>query len=167
MKIRTPRLATADDIPRLVEIINRAYIREAAIVHGQRTDRVNLRDRLSAPNTWFLALELERDDAAPIIVGCVCLDCDGQRGHIGLLSVDPEFQGQGLGAKLLHSAESLCEETMGCAAIELDVVSVRAELFPFYDHMGYVRTGTKPFPDESRLKQPAHMVVMQKRLSNH
>lgn len=156
-----PRLATTDDLPQLVEVINRAYIAESGIVRGHRTDRMNLRDRFETANTWFLVVDrVTGDDRA--IAGCVCLDCDGKRGHIGLLSVDPQFQGHKLGAKLLRAAESFCQSQMGCADIELEVVSVRHDLFPFYEKMGYERIGIMPFPAEDLLIVPAHLVVMRK-----
>ena len=162
MTTPTTRFATSDDIPQLVEVINRAYVVEAALVHGLRVDRMDVRGRLNEPNTWFLVIDAGSDENPGKLAGCVCLHCDGQRGHIGLLSVDPDFQRRGLGGLLLRAAESLCARNMGCAQIELEVVSLREELFGFYASMGYERAGIIPFPDESRLKQPAHMVVMRR-----
>jgi ribosomal protein S18 acetylase RimI-like enzyme len=156
------RVATHEDVPQLVDIINRAYIAEEPIVHGKRADRLDLGQRLNAPNTWMLVREEVRD-GTKVIIGCVCLDCDGQRGHIGLLSVDPDCQGRGLGAELLRAAERECQQRMCCPAIELEVVSVRDELFPFYEHMGYERVGRVPFPQPDRLKVPADLVVMRKK----
>lgn len=156
------RVATVDDIPLLVDLINRAYVAEAAIIHGLRTDRLDLHTKIAAPNTWFLVFDEPSSDESPALAGCVCLDCDGHRGHIGLLSVNPEAQGRGLGAQLLRAAEAHCQQQMCCPIMELDVVSVRHELFGFYEHMGFVRTGELPFPQEARLKQPAHLVTMQK-----
>ena len=69
---------------------------------------------------------------------------------------------RGLGAKLLRAAEAQCQANMYCPVIELEVVSVRDDLFPFYAKMGYERVGTLPFPVESRLKQPTHLVVMRR-----
>ena len=162
MQSKDPRIATTSDIPQLTEIINRAYVAEASFVHGPRTDRASLEQLMANSNTWLLALDLDRGDDSATIAGCVCLDCDGRRGHIGLLSVDPEFQGRGFGAKLLRAAESLCKLKMCCPEIELEVVSVREDLFPFYARMGYERFGTAPFPVESRLLQSAHLVVMRR-----
>ncbi len=67
---------------------------------------------------------------------------------------------------MLHAAEAHCQRQLCCPIIELDVVNLRTELFGFYEHMGYVRTGILPFPDESRLMQPAHLVTMQKRATS-
>ncbi|MEP6835381.1 MAG: GNAT family N-acetyltransferase [Gemmatimonas sp.] len=162
---QTPRIATRDDGSHLVTVINRAYVAESSIVRGERIDLSNVVQRIVASNTWFLVIEQNTDHSARQIVACVCLDCDGHRGHIGLLSVDPDHQGRGLGAKLLRAAELLCAEKFCCPVIELEVVSERHDLFPFYAQMGYERTGVAPFPNESLLKKPAHMVVMQKRSS--
>lgn len=157
------RVATFGDIPALVELINRAYVAEAEFVRGVRTDRLDLHEKISTPNTWFLVIDAPPVDGQPRLAGCVCVDCDGKRGHIGLLSVNPDLQGTGMGARLLKAAESHCQQQMCCPIIELDVVSLRTELFGFYEHMGFVRTGVLPFPDEEKLIQPAHLVVMQKR----
>ncbi|MEO7997835.1 MAG: GNAT family N-acetyltransferase [Gemmatimonadaceae bacterium] len=154
------RIATAADIPQLVELINRAYVAEAAFVRGQRTDRLDLNEKLSTPNMWFVIVET--DDESKRIMGSVCIDCNGNRGHIGLLSVDPDFQGKGLGAKLLRAAEMHCRAQMCCPIIELEVVSTRTDLFGFYEHMGYERVGERPFPAPELLIQPANLVVMYK-----
>lgn len=160
------RVATSDDIPALVELINRAYVAEAEFVRGVRTDRLDLHEKMSTANTWFLVIDAPSVEGQPQLAGCVCVDCDGQRGHIALLSVNPDMQGQGLGAHLLRMAESHCQQQMCCPIIELDVVSARTELFGFYEHMGFVRTGVLPFPDEEKLIRPAHLVVMQKRATS-
>jgi len=162
LKVGNPRFATTDDIPHLVDVINRAYVAEAPFVHGPRTSGETVHERMLMPNTWFIVIEANATRGPRQIAGCVCLDCDGHRGHIGLLSVEPDFQGRGLGAKLLRAAESQCQMEMCCPEIELEVVSVRDDLFPFYAKMGYERVGTVPFPIESLLKQPAHLVVMRR-----
>lgn len=156
------RIATPDDVPALVDLINKAYIAEADIVRGSRTDLDDVRTKMSAANTWFLVLDSPESQATLQLLGCVCLHCDGQRGHVGLLSVHPSMQGHGLGRLLLGAAERHCHQHMCCPLIELDVVNLRSDLFPFYEKMGFVRTGVLPFPDEPRLLRPAHLVTMQK-----
>lgn len=158
----TPRIATDDDIPALETLINRAYVAEAPFVYGLRTDRADLRAKLATPNTWFLVVDTESTDDGARLAGCVCLDCDGVRGHISLLSVDPDLQGHGLGTRLVRAAELQCEARRGCPVVELEVVSLRTDLFSFYEKLGYIECGTVPFPIPSKLKQPAHMVVMRR-----
>jgi ribosomal protein S18 acetylase RimI-like enzyme len=159
------RIATVDDIPLLVDLINRAYVAEAEFVRGLRTDRLDMHAKISTPNTWFLVIDGPEVDGKMSLAGCVCVDCDGTRGHVGLLSVNPDIQGRGFGARLLRAAEEHCGQMMCCPIIELDVVSLRTELFGFYEHMGFTRTGEMPFPVEDKLIKPAHLVIMQKRSS--
>ncbi len=52
----------------------------------------------------------------------------------------------------------------GVLVSDLQVVNLREELLPWYRRMGYVANGTQPFPDPWKLKRPAHMVTMRKRL---
>lgn len=157
------RIATAQDIPQLIEVINRAYVAEAPFVRGKRTDRLDLAERISTSNMWFVVFESDGEHKR--IMGSVCIDCDGERGHIGLLSVDPDFQGQGLGAKLVRAAEEHCRTQMCCPVMELEVVSARTDLFGFYEHLGYARAGERPFPAEDLLIQPANLIVMRKTTS--
>lgn len=152
------RIATAQDVPQLVELINRAYVAEAEFVRGPRTDRLEIEEKIATPNLWFIVFVA--DDDSKRIMGSVCIDCDGKRGHIALLSVDPDFQGKGLGAKLLRAAETHCRAQMCCPIIELEVVSSRIDLFGFYERMGYKRVGERPFPAPELLLQPANLVVM-------
>lgn len=160
MPLVNTRIATAQDVPYLVSLINRAYVAEAPFVRGPRTDRLEIDEKISTPNLWFLVFEA--DDGSGRIMGCVCIDCDGKRGHIALLSVDPDFQGKGLGEKLLRAAEAHCNSQMCCPIVELEVVSSRTNLFGFYEHMGYKRVGERPFPAPELLLQPANLVVMYK-----
>lgn len=51
----------------------------------------------------------------------------------------------------------------GCAAMDISVVNLRAELPPFYHRLGYRETGTAPFTDQ-RATQPCHFVLMSKSL---
>lgn len=154
------RIATAEDIPELVELINRAYVAEAPYVRGKRTDRLDVGARIATPNMWFLVVE--SGEQSRRMMGCVCVDCDGERGHIGLLSVDPDFQGQRVGTALLHAAEVHCGAHVCCPVMELEVVSSRVDLFAFYEKHGYVRAGDRPFPDPELLIVPANLAVMRK-----
>jgi ribosomal protein S18 acetylase RimI-like enzyme len=160
---RGVRVATGNDIALLEEVINRAYVTEAHIVYGSRTDRTDIRSRLATSNTWMLVIDDPQSPVgAPRLAGSVCVDCDGARGHIALLSVQPDLQGFGLGATLVRAAEKHCQSQLCCPVVELEVINLREELFGFYERLGYVRVGTTPFTAHDKLKQPAHLVVMRK-----
>ena len=155
----TPRIATAADAPALVRLINSAYRVEVFFLHGDRTSAVEVLAKLEAPASDFLVIE-----GAGGLAGAVHVELRGERGYFGLLSVDPAHQGEGLGRVLVEAAEAHCR-VAGCRALDIDVVNLRTELPPFYAKFGFRPTGTTPFPAQSKLKQPVHLVVMSKPLA--
>ena len=55
---------------------------------------------------------------------------------------------------------------LGCAGVDISVVDLRTELPPFYRRLGYVETGTAPFPDPERATRACHLIVMSKELGS-
>lgn len=153
----TARLATAADIPRLLDVINAAYgDAEGHFVRGPRIDEAELSRRMAS------GLFLVSDSADGSLAACVYLRIDGGRAYLGLLAVDPRLQKRGIGGTLLDEAEAYCA-SRGCVAIDIDVVNLRTELLPRYEARGFRRTGSIPF-DDPRLTRPAHFVTMTKDL---
>ena len=104
----------------------------------------------------------EQTDARGLVARCT-RDGTGERGHFGLLAVEPAKQRLGLGRQLALEAEELARAA-GCRIMDIQTVNVRTELPPIYRKMGYVETGTAPFPAEVATKQPCHFVIMSKAL---
>ena len=154
------RTATAGDIPALARLINAAYRVEAHFIRGDRTSEAELRDQLADPGTAFLVIDGRRPGD---LAGAVSVELRGERGYFGLLSVDPERQGEGLGRVLVEAAEARCRAA-GCRALDITVVNLRTELPPFYARFGFRPTGTAPFPATHKLLQPIHLVLMSKAL---
>ena len=74
---------------------------------------------------------------------------------IGLFSVDPDLQGQGLGKALLRAAEEHAAQRMGASCAVLWVITSRDELIGWYLRLGYVRTErTAPFPTDANVGVP-------------
>jgi GNAT superfamily N-acetyltransferase len=160
------RFAEPADIPAIVEVINRAYRVEEFFVTGDRTSEDDVRARLQPPAKGFLVVDdahagpkSERRLAAAVYV-----ELRGDRGYFGMLAVDPDRQGSGLGRSLVSAAEEYCRAA-SCLHIDIVMVNLRRELPAFYKQLGYVPTGVVPFPDASRLRQDAHLVVMTKGLT--
>jgi GNAT superfamily N-acetyltransferase len=150
------RLALSDDIPRLVRLINAAFIVEQFVFEG---DRINTEETQSFMQTGkFLVAE---DSAG--FAGCVYLEVRKDRGYLGLLAVDPPRQGIGLGRKLVAAAEEYFRAE-GCCAVDLRIISQRTPLPPFYCRLGYVEIGTAPFAPSLQTKVPGHYIVMSKSL---
>ncbi len=153
VSVRKAKVAQADAI---ASLINRAFAVERFFIEGDRTNPDQVRQLFSSGE--FL---VAHDDNA--LVGCVYVERREERAYVGLLSVEPACQGLGLGSRLMAAAEDHARNR-GCHAVDLRVVSLRQELPGFYRRLGYVKTGTEPFPEEARLKVPCHLVTMSKDL---
>ena len=147
------RRAGPEDAETLVRIINLAFQVEKFFIRGDRIDLAGVRAFLE--NGEFLMAGTQ---------GCVYLEPRGDRCYLGLLSVDPALQRTGMGRRLMRAAEAHARE-LGCRAIDLRVVNLRAELPAFYHRLGYSENGTSEFPPEIPVLQPCHFVHMAKVLA--
>lgn len=154
------RRASGADTSELVRIINLAYRVEDFFIRGDRIDGAGVRSRLERPGGAFLVIDGPQPATLSAAVHCVI---DGERGFFALLAVDPAAQGRGLGRRLVAEVEERCR-TAGCLRLDLDVVDLRTELPPFYRRLGFQPDGTAPFPDPAKLRRPAMMLRMTKRL---
>ena len=154
LKIRVAQLSDVDEIVRVINCAFRAA--ESFFVEGDRISAETLAAMMSRGS--FLLAE---DDAG--LAGCVYVELRGPRAYFGLLAVDPARQRRGLGRRLAQEAENFGREA-GCGVMDIYIVNVRAELPAIYRGMGYVETGTAPFPAEVRTKMPCHFVVMSRAL---
>ena len=157
------RLATSDDSPALTRLINRAYVVEAHLFHGNRTDEAEVRQRLETPNACFLVIDADEsppDDGG--LAGAVFVEVRGERSYFGMLSVDPDCQGRGFARELIAAAEAH-GTAAGCCFMDIDVVDLRTELPGFYTRFGYAAAGTTPYASTAA-KVPVCMVRMTKQL---
>jgi GNAT superfamily N-acetyltransferase len=152
------RTATPADAPALARVINEAFRVEAFFKAGDRTTATGVVDMMATGD--FLVFDGE--DGAP--AACVYVTRRDGRGYFGMLSVDPRVQKRGLARRMIGAVEERCRRA-GCHTIDIHVVNLRTELPPYYRSLGYVESGTLPFPDPSRATRPCHMIVMTKTLS--
>jgi ribosomal protein S18 acetylase RimI-like enzyme len=158
MQIRT---VTSEDLPALHALVERAYrgdaartgwTHEADLLDGQRTDLEALAETLADPDRRIL-VAFDGDT----LVGCVQISkVAGGRAYLGLLTVDPDRQACGLGAKLIAAAEDQALALFGAQAMEMTVIRQRKELIAYYERRGYALTGEeRPFPlDDPRFGLP-------------
>ena len=163
--------AAIEDIPALLKLVNSAYRGEAStkgwtteahLLKGElRTDEATLLQQFQNKNSVILKYINEEEE----ITGCVYLDQKDHKIYLGMLSVSPTVQSQGIGKKLLQAAETFAKEQQ-CTAVYMTVISVRHELIEWYKRHGYVNTGeTKPFPVEERFGVPTQkleFIVLEK-----
>jgi GNAT superfamily N-acetyltransferase len=147
-------------VPALARVINRAYAVEEFFIEGPRVDEEGVRARLAKSNGAFLVID---DDESGRLAASIYMELRGERGYFGLLAVDPDRQKRGFGKKLVQAVEARCRAA-GCTHLDLDTVNVRLELPAFYSALGFNAIGVTPFPEDEKLKSPAHLVVWSKLL---
>ena len=153
------RTATVADEERIVGLINAAFVVERVAFTGDRVDLQGVRS-LMTKGRFLVAEAGDSDDLA----ACVYVEPRGEPCYLGLLSVAPPLQGKGLGHQLAAAAEEFARNA-GCRAMELRIISPRAEsLLPLYKRLGYLETGTLPFPPEVPTNVPCHYLLMTKPL---
>ena len=164
--------ATAADIPTLVPLVNAAYrgqdddspkgwTSESHLIQGARTNAAGIIELLDAPHSIVLLCIGEKG----ILLGCVHLQKQEDILYLGMLSVWPERQGQGIGKYLLTAAADHAAKT-NCSKIGITVISARPELIAWYERHGYKRTGeVQPFHHGEKFgiqKQPLELAVLEK-----
>lgn len=164
--------AIKEDIPALVNLLNRAYrgeesrkgwTTEADIVAGDlRTDESNMNELMELPGAIFLKYINENSE----VDGCVFLHKRQGKIYLGMLSVFPGLQNKGIGKVIMAAAEQYAKE-QGCPAIFMRVISLRHELISWYERQGYNKTGeTQPFDDTKfgTATKTIEFVVLEKNL---
>ena len=129
------RSAALADLPRLIELINAAFSVET-FFDGTRTDD----ERLTAMMEKGSILLAEDGDGK--LLASVYMERRGARGYLGMLAVDQERQGEGLGRRMVEAAEDRFRR-MGCEAVDITVLSLRPELPPIYRGSAIWRQGPR------------------------
>lgn len=152
------RAATENDVHAMIGVVNAAFIVED-FIEGTRTDVLNMAEMMRKGE--FLVAE----DVSNQIAACVYTEIRGERGYLGMLSVDPPRQGTGLGRLMVEAAENHCRDR-GCRWIDLRVLSPRSELLPFYQKFGYAQVRTEEFRPPRPLRVPieCYGIILSKEL---
>jgi ribosomal protein S18 acetylase RimI-like enzyme len=166
-------VATLKDVPELVALVNSAYrgesskkgwTTEANLIDGQRMDVASLTDQMADPS----AVILKKTDGNAQIIGCVYLQKQIDKVYLGLFTVSPLLQANGLGRQLLQAAEDYALNA-GYHTIVMTVITTRTELLSWYERRGYAKTGEVIpliIPEQfGILKQPLDMFKLEKRLA--
>jgi predicted N-acetyltransferase YhbS len=151
------RRAVASDVEAIARVVNVAFRRaESFFVERDRIDVETLR-RMMENGQFLLA-----SDGGELL-GCVYLELRGERAYFGLLAVDPARQQKGLGRRLIREVEDAARGA-GCRIMDIQIVNLRKELPPFYRTLGYLETGTAPFPAEVVTNEACYFIIMSKPL---
>jgi GNAT superfamily N-acetyltransferase len=152
----TIRAAIASDADAIAALVNDAYSVESFFVGG---NRVSAADVFALIRSNHCLVAASGGDVA----ACIEVSVSGRSGYFGMLAVAPRHQGRGLGRRMIAAAETRARNA-GCTLMRITVVNLRTELFPFYERLGYVAVGTKPYTHRPVI-QPCHFVVMEKSLT--
>ena len=153
------RLATEGDFEAVMRLINTAFEVERFFKAEDRVNIPMLQEYFR--KGVFLVSEEEGQ-----LTGCVFVELKTDRAYLGLLSVDPSRQKNGIGRRLTAAAEEFARES-GAHFMDITVVNLRMELPPIYEKLGYKVTGTAPFPAaQMPITQPCHFICMSKELGH-
>ena len=150
------RTATADDVPRIVTLLNAAFAMEWDFINRDRTSAPEIARSMTA-GSFFVV-----DGEEEALAACMYLEQRGDRLYLGMLAVRPGQQGRGVGRQMMAAAERHAA-ALGCGAIDIRIVNRRTELPPFYRSLGFVDAGTEPL-DDPLLTKPAHFIRMTKKV---
>jgi len=151
------RRALPDDATSVAALVNRAYQVEAFFVDGDRTSAAEILSLIEHGD--FIVLE-HSDGLAAAVYLDLRLELGLKSAYLGMLSVDPSFQGEGLGTRLVRIVEALSEAS-GCVDVTLRIINLREELPRWYRSLGFEECGTSPF-EHRAVKQPCHFIEMRK-----
>ena len=135
------RLATTDDLPAVLDL----YLK-AGIDHGSTIT-------LTEAEQWFQTLQrypnyhLWVAYDADILVGTFTLLIMDNLNHHGCpsgivegVAVAPDWQGQGMGKRMMEKAIALCREA-GCYKMALSTNLRRTDAHAFYEALGFEKHG--------------------------
>ena len=153
MPIKKATLADADELTKLInsayrgESSQKGWTTEAHLLDGIRIDEPTMAEYLQDADTTIL--KYTNPDGA--IIGSVYLQVRMQKLYLGMLTVSPTLQTNGIGRQLLHEAERIAHQ-LNCRVIFMTVISsTRHELISWYERRGYQATGKiVPFPEDTK-----------------
>jgi ribosomal protein S18 acetylase RimI-like enzyme len=146
------RVATRDDVPALVTLVNSAYrgdssragwTTEADLIGGIRIDTERLLAATTHPDEHAILMHEDHGE----VISCVHLQRTGHDCYLGMLTTLPARQGEGLGSRMMEASERFAITTWQARQMHMTVLVQRTDLIPYYERRGYVITGErKPFP---------------------
>lgn len=164
--------ASIGDVPELNKLVNSAYrgetsklgwTTESHILDGLRIDEETLHSYFNTPGITIL----KHIDENGSINGCVYLEERRPKMYVGMFSVSPVLQGQGIGRALLLAAEDYARE-IACRTLIMTVISIRHELISWYERRGYKATGEiLPFHHDKKFgvpRQHIELAVLEKQI---
>ena len=142
LKFRKAIINDAETVCTLVNSVYRGenskkgWTTEAYMLGGIRIDNQSVMKITGNDSSVIILAEFEN-----VLIGCVNLEARGKICHLGMLSVDVNYQDKGIGKKIMEYSEGYAKFEMECDIMEMKVIGQRKELIDFYIRRGYKITG--------------------------
>jgi|SRR5438067_782439 len=134
------RTATSEDCEGILECLalafapyREAYTPEAFLDTVLTPERIL--QRMSQMSIFVATVE-----SGQVVGTIACKVMDRRRGHLRGMAVTPEWQGSGVGARLLRKAEEELRNA-GCSSITLNTTEPLKRASHFYEKYGFRPTG--------------------------
>jgi ribosomal protein S18 acetylase RimI-like enzyme len=120
--------------------------RQCELTRPWNDPRKDIQRKLTTQPELFFIGEQDGNIIATAMAGY-----DGHRGWVNYLAVDPAYQGEGIGRRLMqHVEESLA--AIGCPKLNLQIRASNQSALAFYERIGYaadevVSYGKRLIPD--------------------
>ncbi len=144
LQFRTAKIEDSDNICVLVNSVYRGenakkgWTTEAELLDGVRITTEKINEIIKTENHIILLILLENKT-----IGCVYLQKKNNKCHLGMLSVNVDFQNKGIGKILIDKSEDYAKNEFLCDEMEMKVIGQRTELVEYYQRRGYILTGQK------------------------
>lgn len=140
----------------IADLINRAFAVERFFKSGDRTNVAQI-EKMLGEGDFLLLVDHGK------LTACVFLKLDEERAYAGMLAVEPDKQGKGLGRRMMREAESYARGH-GCEVLDIRIVNVRPELSAIYERLGFVPTGIASAEAITTATKPVHFITLSKLL---
>jgi ribosomal protein S18 acetylase RimI-like enzyme len=156
LQFRNAELNDAEDICTLVNSVYRGenskkgWTTEAYMLDGIRIDIPGVK-KITGKKDNVIILVFDEGQ----LIGCVHLEQKENRCHLGMLSVDVNYQDKGIGKRIMGYSEEFAKNEWKCSIMEMKVIGKRKELIDFYIRRGYKITGeSEPFLLNTHFGEP-------------
>ena len=116
------------------EASRRGWTSEADLVDGLRTDAGQVHAAIAADGEFLLGAHADH------LFACCHCEFDQDRANLGMLTVDPDSRGRGLGSEMLAVCEPRLRDRQ-VPSVRVIVLDRLVALGGFYQRRGYERTG--------------------------
>ncbi|WKB36245.1 GNAT family acetyltransferase [Terrilactibacillus sp. S3-3] len=106
---------------------------KAGLLLSRSDTMAGIMNKLKRDPELFFVLEKTNQ-----IIGVVMGSYDGRRGWVNHLAVDPDYQGQRLGQKIMNELESRFKQA-GCEKVNLLIEQNNEKVQGFYEKQGFKR----------------------------